>query len=280
MKFALLACASIFLATAPAAALAGLKKNAPVKDGMHRIHPGEGDYLVILHGWTTGYDNMREARDYFRKAGYHVVSLRYPVRTTDPATLLRDHIKPGIAKHCTDPNRKIHFLTHSLGGLLLREYLKSDRPAKLGRVVMLAPPNNGIEIVDRLGDRRVFAKFFGPTALQLGTDEDSWPKRLGKADFPLGIIMGSTRRRVPYTSKILPGSDDGIVSLASGKLEGMQQLIELTAFHTKLPDETVALKQAQHFFENGEFAEAAEPSAQASSKDRLRWLKNFAPKKH
>jgi triacylglycerol lipase len=257
-------------------ASAGLR-NTEVRDGKHHIHPGKGDYLVMLHGWTTGYDNMREARKRFSRAGYHVVNLRYPVRTTPPEILIKDHIKPGIAKHCTDPGRKIHFLTQSLGGVLLRDYLKTDRPANLGRVVMLAPPNNGIEIIDRLGHRRSFAKFFGPTALALETGEKGWPRRLGKADFPLGIIMGDTRVGIPITSRMLPGPDDGIVSLESGKLEGMQQLIRVRAVHTALPTDQEALCQAQHFLEEGKFAPPA--AVPAEPKSAQKWFRSFSPQK-
>ena len=261
-------------------AFAGLRKDVPIRDGMHRIYPGDGDYLVVLHGWTTGYDNMKSTRRFFSAAGYHVVGLRFPSRTVDPQKLIRNHIKPGIEKHCTDPARKIHFLTHSLGGVLLRGYLKAHRPPNLGNVVMLAPPNNGIELIDRLGNRRAIARFIGPTALALHTGDDSWPKRLGKADFPVGIIMGKTKRRVPYSSRILPGSDDGIVSAASGKVEGMRQLIEVTGFHTSLPANPVALAQSRRFFETGKFAENHGPKPRRGAiRTGQRWMRDFAPKK-
>jgi triacylglycerol lipase len=259
----------LFLATGSDHALAG-RNDGQIKDGLNRIIPGDGDYLVILHGWTTGYDNMRVARAHFHDAGFHVVGLRYPTRTAGPDDLLKNHIIPGIAKHCTDPSRKIHFLTHSLGGLLLRDYLQNNRPVNLGRVVMLAPPNKGIEIVDRLAERRAFARFFGPTALKLHTGENSWPNRLGKADFPLGIIMGNSR--MPYTSRVLPGNDDGIVSRASGKLEGMKQLIQLSGFHTSLPVQAEALIQAQHFIEGEAFAKI-EADADQTGGIVQRWKK-------
>ena len=238
----------------------GRDRSAVIKDGPNVILPGEGDYLVILHGWTIGIDNMGDARDFFSEAGFHVIGLHYPTRKERPDELIDDYIKPSIAKYCTDPEKKIHFLTHSLGGVLLRQYLQTDRPDNLGRVVMLAPPNNGIELVDQFSDVRAFVRFFGPTALQLRTDESSWPKRLGKADYPLGIIMGTTRHEIPITSKILPGGDDGIVSVDSGKVEGMSQLIALTGFHTVLPVMDSALEQANHFIESGKFTD--EPPAQ------------------
>jgi hypothetical protein len=256
MKTALAATLCLWLIASLQPARAELRV-APFRDGANRIFPGDGDYLVVLHGWTTGYDNLREARAHFRKAGYYVVGLRYPSRTAEPTELLKKYIRPGIAKYCTDQERKIHFLTHSLGGVLLREYLKTDRPANLGRVVMLAPPNHGTELVDRIADRRAIARFIGPTALRLNTGEDSWPKSLGKVDFPVGIIMGSAPRRFPLTSKLLPGSDDGIVSIESGKLDGMSGLIQIPAFHTSLPDKPVAWQQAQQFIEHGRFAETS-----------------------
>ncbi len=226
-----------------------------IKDGPNLILPGDGDYLVILHGWTIGIDNMGDAREFFNRAGYHVIGLNYPTRKERPEELLDAYIRPAIARYCTDSGKRIHFLTHSLGGLLLRQYLEGDRPENLGRVVMLAPPNHGIELVDRLADNRAFARFFGPTALQLRTDESGWPHRLGKADYPLGIIMGTTRHEIPYTSKVLPGGDDGVVSLESGRVDGMRQLITVTGFHTALPVLDTALVQAGHFIASGEFSD-------------------------
>ena len=121
------------------------------------------------------------------------------------------------------------------------------------------------------------ARFFGPTALALETGEDAWPKRLGNADFPLGIIMGGTRIGMPITSRMLPGSDDGIVSAESGKLEGMHQLIQVRSIHTSLPVNPAALEQAQHFLEQGEFSQLEAHSAKPRSSQK--WFKSLSPKR-
>jgi len=269
----IIATLAIVLAWCVQPADARQNKTRLVKDGAHRIYPGDGDYVVILHGWTTGYDNMRRLREHFSEAGYYVVGLRYPTRTDLPAELLKNHIEPAIEKYCTDDTRKIHFVTHSLGGLLLRDYLTDHRPETLGNVVMLAPPNNGIEIVDRLSDNRAFARFFGPMALELHTGEDGYPAKLAKPDYPVGIIMGDMRLRVPYTSRLLPGKDDGIVSSESGKLEGMRDLIYVPSFHTRISKKSEALTQAQKFIESGAFDK--EIAKTERPRPVSRWVENI-----
>ena len=131
---------------------------------------------------------------------------------------------------------------------------------------MIAPPNKGIELVDRFGDQLAFARIFGPTALQLRTGEDSWPQRLGRADYPVGIIMGSPRLRIPITSRILPGQDDGIVSLESGKLEGMRQMIQVPRSHTTIQSHAETLRQAQSFIQSGRFSEQRPPATSKRSR--------------
>jgi len=188
--------------------------------------------------------------------GYQVANINYPSRhhTVEDLSLSAigealEICNTGFDEHQT---RKIHFITHSMGGILLRYYLAHHTIRNLGRAVMIAPPNQGSEIVDRLGTMPGFQLFNGPTGMQLGTDENSIPRTLGPVNFPVGIIAGS-RSINPLLSMNLPKPNDGKVSVESTKVKGMADFIELPLNHTFIMRNQQVIQQALLFIETGRF---------------------------
>jgi len=183
-------------------------------------------------------------------SSYVVINNTYPSSKYEIEKLAEDAISDSIIK-CSDSN-KIHFVTHSLGGILVRQYLSSNSIDNLGRVVMLAPPNKGSEVTDNLKNNYVYKIINGPAGSQLGTDSASVPNKLGSADFEVGIIAGNSTIN-PILSFMLPNPDDGKVSVESTKLEGMTDHIEMPVSHTFILSDDDVIDQVIHFLKKGEF---------------------------
>ena len=147
----------------------------------------------------------------------------------------------------------MHFVTHSLGGILVRQYLRDHDIPNLGRVVMLGPPNKGSEVVDRLSDFPGFRFVNGDAGLELGTGETSVPNQLGRANFELGVIAG-TRSINLFLSSMIPGPDDGKVSVENTRLEGMRDHLEMEVTHPFMMRNDRVIDQVIHFLGNGQFS--------------------------
>ena len=172
-----------------------------------------------------------------------------------PASILKlsdDAIGRAVADCQRAGATKIDFVTHSLGGILVRSYLARHALPKLGRVVMLGPPNQGSEVVDKLGSFWWFKKINGPAGNELGTDTNSTPNQLGPANFCVGVIAGD--RSINWINSLLiPGSDDGKVSVERTKLAGMADHIVIHATHPFLMRNRTAIRQTIQFLRAGRF---------------------------
>jgi len=193
--------------------------------------PSNGDYVVLIHGLGRTAWSMKRLEWALSREGYRVISMTYPSTRVSVERASGDWLAGLLRQPIADRTAKIHFVTHSLGGIILREYLSRQPIENLGRVVMLAPPNRGSELVDRLRQNWLYQRFTGPAGQQLGTEDSSLPNRIGPARFEVGIIAGD-RSLNPRFSAWIPGPDDGKVSVRSTRLEGMTDFLQVHRSHT------------------------------------------------
>ncbi len=207
-------------------------------------------HVVLLHGLGRTSRSMRALEGNLSGLGFHVINIDYP-SSKYPIEYLAEYVRNEVRRRCTD-EEKIHFVTHSLGGIVLRYYLKEHQLHNLGRVVMLSPPNQGSELVDNLRDNILFKIVTGPSGQQLGTDSSSVPITLGPVDFELGIIAGN-RSLNPIFSHLIPGEDDGRVSVERSKVEGMADFLIVPHVHPFIMNSPEVIEQTVYFLERGRF---------------------------
>ncbi|SDS41226.1 hypothetical protein SAMN05216271_1867 [Halopseudomonas sabulinigri] len=208
------------------------------------------DCVILLHGLARTSDSMASMQAALEQAGYQVVNLDYPSRHYTVDQLGELAVPPAIEACPTDS--QLHFVSHSLGGIVLRHYLQQHPLPRLGNVVMLGPPNQGSEIVDTLREVPGFAWLNGPAGLELGTTEQDLPGQLEQPDFSLGIIAGTQSINL-LLSTLLPNPDDGKVSVESTKVAGMADHISLPVTHPLMMRDEQVITQTLHFLRYGHF---------------------------
>ena len=210
------------------------------------------DGVVLLHGISRTALSFRKMQLALEGAGFTTLNLDYASRRKALEGLAED-IHPAIQPFADRIDGSVHFVCHSMGGLLARVYIARHRPKHLGRVVMLGTPNGGSEIADRLKNIGVYRAFFGPAGQQLGTQRDAAIEALfPPIDYPVGIIAGN-RSIDPLAGTMLPKPHDGRVSVANTKLEGMADHVVVAASHPWLVRNSDTIVSTIAFLRSGKF---------------------------
>lgn len=212
--------------------------------------------VVLLHGLARSAASMEDMQEALEEGGYLTANIDYPSRYHRIEELAPMAIDAGLAE-CRKQGevQTIHFVTHSLGGILVRQYLSEFDITELGRVVMLGPPNQGSAAVDELEGVPGFDWLNGPAGRQLGKSDGSIPLALGPANFELGVIAG-TRTIDPFVSAVLENPDDGRVSLEDTKLDGMDDFAVVEHSHAFMMKKSRPIALTMQFLRSGQFEDA------------------------
>lgn len=211
----------------------------------------EQECVVLLHGLARVSNSMSELDTKLQRAGYSTSNINYPSRQNSIPELADEAVGRGVSSCEEQQASSIHFVAHSLGGILVRHYLRKNDLRNLGRVVMLGTPNQGAEIVDQIKTWPGFG-FLGPSAKALGTDANGIVNNLGPVDFELGVIAGNVS--VNPLGKLLMGkTNDSVVTVESTKIDGMKAHIILPVIHTIMMRNNTVIDHTIHFLKTGEF---------------------------
>ena len=209
--------------------------------------------VVLLHGMARSSKAMNKMEKALLADGYQVINVDYP-STTATIEELTVQVFKTIEPKIKDAET-IHFVTHSMGGIMLRQYLQDHDIPNLGRVVMLAPPSHGSEVTDKLGGIFLYKWINGPAGNQLGTGTNSLPLRLKAPAFELGIIAGD-RSINPFLSMLIPGPDDGKVSLSRVKPSVYTDYLQLHVTHPCMVWNRKVIAKTKHFLKHGAFEQS------------------------
>lgn len=210
-----------------------------------------GETVVLVHGLGGAPAQMSLLGRRLRAAGYRVVNPKFS--SAQPLESIVEQLA-NVVRTCQAKGAEtVHFVTHSLGGLVVRAYLAGRSEPYDGRVVMLSPPNQGSEIVDAFQRSPLLTSILGPVGAQLGTNPESIPSSLGPANFDVGIIAGDKSIN-PIGSWLIPGPSDGTVSVERTRLEGAAAFKVVSGTHTFLMNRIDVARDVIRFLHEGRFS--------------------------
>jgi pimeloyl-ACP methyl ester carboxylesterase len=220
---------------------------------MRNITATPNECVILLHGLCRGALSMKMIENGLKQRGYAVINIDYASTRKSTEAVANDKVAAAVTE-CKDHGyERIHFVTHSLGALVVRRYLQRHQLPQGSRIVMLAPPNQGSELADWAQKRFPrLSRLVGPAANELTTDRRTHFSQLNPITPEVGIIIGTDSWN-PLFSNIIPGSDDGKVAVARAKLEEMRDFWVAPCNHTTILLDREVLWRTVHFIQTGRF---------------------------
>jgi hypothetical protein len=216
------------------------------------VATSSSECVVLMHGLNRSWRAMKPLAGALREAGYSTVNVDYPSQLGTIEELAPLVVGMGVDACRETGAQTIHFVTHSMGGILLRFQYEQEPIADIGRVVMLGPPNQGSELVDQTREWPGIEAVNGPAGAQLGTGSDSVPSQLGPVNFELGVIAGTATINV-LASAMLPDEDDGKVTVERTQVDGMSDFLIVDDSHRYMLRSRIVLENTIAFLRDGQF---------------------------
>jgi len=205
---------------------------------------------VLLHGLGRSSWSMALLARRLRRRGFATLNIGYPSRRY-PIDSLADRVAAELERRRQERSGPLHFVTHSMGGIVMRAMRDRGRLPEVGRVVMLSPPNQGSRLAETFTGNPLYRMATGPAGQQLGTGDGAIARSLGPVDFELGIIMGN--RPIGPLGLRVSGENDGTVAVDEAPVEGMQDFLVVGYSHTFIMNSREVADLVSRFLEHGKF---------------------------
>jgi hypothetical protein len=178
-----------------------------------------------------------------RRAGFRTVNVPY-----NQATESLDEITAGLRSTVAREagGGRYHFLTHSLGGVIVRNGFREGYPAGLGRVVMLAPPNAPPRLARKLEGLPPYRWVTGDSGRRLA--DPGFYAALPVPPVEFGVLAGDKGQRLTFDEP-----NDGIVAVSETRLAGMKEHVVLHRTHTYLMNAPEVPALCASFLKDGRF---------------------------
>jgi hypothetical protein len=196
---------------------------------------------------------MRSIASDLQDHGYKTVSVDYPSTQEKIPDLVHGYLLKSYEDCAQTGAQKIHLVSHSMGGVLIRQFLQSHTLPEGSKVVMLSPPNQGSELSEKFGDTWWYQWAVGPAGVSLSTKQSGIISKLEEIDEPVGIIA-AYRNWSLWPSTWLPKPNDGTVSVESMKLPEMDDFILVNSGHAMMRFSDEVQNQIRQFLAVGKFA--------------------------
>lgn len=213
----------------------------------------KGDYVVLVPGVVGGVASMRVVAKSLQEKGYQVLIFDCSMRKYPIQVIATRFLHNFVLRYCLDSKKRIHFVTHSIGGIVLRKFLQDHHSLNTGKIVMLAPPNHGAEMAGFFDNILLRRFFLGVPGKQISTDKKAYVHSLKQElGYEVGVISGC-RSANPFSYFNIKGKNDGFVSVESTKLQGMKDHAVLQASHHGMLVDKKAVKHILSFLQREEF---------------------------
>jgi len=208
------------------------------------------EHVILLHGVLKSGFSMKRLQTALEQEGYHAFNWDYDARNF---TVQENAAKLDSLIRAKDfVRRRIHFIAHSIGALVVRHYFEEYPQNNPGRIVMIAPPNQGSRLATELRDFPPFRWFYKKSIANLLTGADAFAPNAGIPDTEFGIIAGGTGGEHGFTW-YLPGDDDSVLSVEQTRLRGAADFIVLPHVHGTIVIQDDTILQSLYFIEHGRF---------------------------